>query len=103
MIFPELLVKVVHTKPQTIKQISLCTANMLDQQEKDFIVGVVFFTMTTFSYIKEDGEVTKWAMGKVPDEQNQEKRSLSLWKNNHFVHFHLPSSFVRLDNKLKSP
>lgn len=66
MIFPVLLVKVVHSKPQTIKQISSCTANMLDQQyyhDKRLYCGCKFFTMTTF--YKEDG--------KVPDEGNKEK------------------------------
>lgn len=57
MIFPVLLVKVVHTKPQTIKQISLCTANMLDQQdchERRLYCGFNFFTMTTVIVRKKE-------------------------------------------------
>lgn len=56
MIFPVLLVKVVQTKPQTVKQISLCTANMLDQQ---YYNKRRLYCRCTFFYIlfisEEDG------------------------------------------------
>jgi len=75
MIFPVLLVKVVQTKPQTIKQISLCTDNMLDQQyyhDRKRYCRCKFFMMAIPFFLSARKIDLEGSNGKAPDEGNKE-------------------------------